>query len=223
MFNFFKKRSSDTRQELRNMLGNYEIENFPSAVMNVLATLRDPDSSITDIARQIEVDPAMHVRVLRTTNSAAFGLISKVSNIRHAANLLGRSRIEALVLSHAVTNVMSSDDNGCIDNKRFWVNAAQRASLARSIAQRLHPATQIESFTIGLLQNIAIPVLARFRDAEYRKVFEHSSRDRESRLHLLEQESFGYDHPAIGAMMTEVWNFPDYLTRAIAGHHSWEH
>ncbi len=222
MFNFFKTRTQDPRKELRSLLDNYEVENFPAAVMNVLTTLRDPDSSITDIAQQIEIDPGMHVRVLRTTNSAAYGLITKVSNIRHAVNLLGRSRIEALVLSHAVTNSLPSDNNSCIDNNRFWINAAKRASLARSLATRLHPATQVESFTVGLLQDIGIPVLAKFKEEEYWKVFERSISDKESHLDLLEQEAFGYDHPTVGALLSEVWSFPDYLTRAIAGHHSWD-
>ncbi|MCP3676962.1 MAG: HDOD domain-containing protein [Deltaproteobacteria bacterium] len=222
MFDFFKNRTQDPRKELHTLLGNYEVENFPAAVMNVLTTLRDPDSSITDIAQQIEIDPGIHVRVLRTTNSAAYGLITKVSNIRHAANLLGRSRIEALVLSHAVTSALPSDNTSCIDHNRFWTKAAKRASLARSIAMHLHPATQVESFTVGLLQDIAIPVLAKFKEEEYRKVYERYSSDKEARLDLLEQEAFGYDHPAVGALMLEAWSFPDYLIRAIAGHHSWD-
>ena len=70
----------------------------------MLAMLRDPESSMTDIAEQLQVDPGMHVKVLKTVNAAAFGLITRVTNLQHAAKLLGRSRLEAIILSHAVRN-----------------------------------------------------------------------------------------------------------------------
>jgi len=38
--------------------------------------------------------------------------------------------------------------------------SAQRASLARALSIRLHPTTQAESFTAGLLQDMGVLVLA---------------------------------------------------------------
>jgi len=222
MFNFFKRRPKDPRDELRGLLGEYEVVHFPSTVMSVLSTLRDPDSTTAEIAEKIEVDPGLHVQVLRITNSAAYGLSSKVSSIRHAVTLLGRARLESLVLSHGVARSLPSDGSSCIDITQFWINAARRASLTRFLAQRLHPATQAESFTLGLLQNMALPVLAQFKKDAYSKVYENYVQQENGRLDLLEQEAFGYDHAGVGALMSEVWSFPDNLTNGIAGHHDWD-
>ena len=35
----------------------------------------------------------------------------------------------------------------------------------------------------------------------------------------LENDSFGYSHITVGALMSQEWGFPDYLINAIAGHH----
>ena len=222
MFNFLKSRPEAPSKELRKLLDDCDIESFPATVMNLLTTLRDPDSSITKIVEQVEVDPGMHVRILRITNSAAYGLTTKVSNIQHAVILLGRSRIESLILSDAVISALPSHSTSYNDHNLFWINSAKRASLASSIARHIHPATQVESFTVGLLQDMAIPLLAKFKKEKYREIFDQFASDPESHLELLEQEAFGYDHPAVGALMSKAWGFPDYLTRAIAGHHRWD-
>ena len=46
-----------------------------------------------EIAERIMTDPGLTVRVLRTANSAAFGLRQQATNLQYAANLLGRSRL----------------------------------------------------------------------------------------------------------------------------------
>ena len=81
MLNILKKRTKNNGQELRDLLSGYQLPSFSSAVINVLGMLRDPESAMNDIAKQLEIDPGMHVKVLKTVNSAAFGLTTKVANI----------------------------------------------------------------------------------------------------------------------------------------------
>ena len=85
MLNILKKRAKNNGQELRDLLSGYQLPSFSSAVINVLGMLRDPESAMNDIAKQLEIDPGMHVKVLTTVNSAAFGLTTKVANIPHGA------------------------------------------------------------------------------------------------------------------------------------------
>ncbi len=157
MFNFFKRSQKDPREELKVLLGDYELQSFPEAVMNVLGMLRDPHSETKDIADQIQMDPGMNIKILRLVNSAAFGLATKVSNLHHAVTILGRSRLESMLLTYAVATTVPST-LGCMDISRFWLASARRACLAKHIAMHLHAATQAESFTAALLQDLAIPL-----------------------------------------------------------------
>jgi len=222
MLKFFRKRKKDLKSELRTMLGKYEIPSFPAAVMNVLTALRDPEFSMTEVAKQIQGDPGLHVKVLKTVNSAAFGLAKKVNNLHHAVTLMGRSRVETIVLSQAVNNMLPTVDQPYFNTHDFWLTSARRASLARILALHLHPATQVESFTAGLLQDMALPILVTLYPKKYKSILETWHADESVSLNALERDALGFDHSTVGALIAEEWGLPDYLVAAISHHHESE-
>lgn len=218
MFNFFKRKKKDPQCELKTFLGGYELPSFSTAVINVLNKLRDPEASMGEIVPLIELDPGMTIKILRLVNSAGFGLTTKASNIQHAIMLMGRSRLEALVLSFGVSDCLPSTMQ-CMDRGLFWATAARRACLARIIAGHLHAATQAECFTVGLLMDMAIPVLDHYHKDVYGDVIAQWKENGECKLTELEQEQFAYDHAAIGGLMAEAWELPKYIVNSIAAHH----
>ncbi len=221
MLRFLKRRKKDPKEVIRDLFGNTELPSFPSAVMEVLGLLRDPHSDIAEIEHKIERDPGLSVRVLRTVNSAAFGLKKRVGHVGHAVSLLGRSRLEALVLSVAVNSALPMDSSNGFDYASFWLTAARRACLARRLAKMMHPVTEAEAFTAGLLQDMGIPLLAMHKGQEYIEVYKEWQRDPFSSLEQLEQDNLGFDHTQVGAIIAEKWELPPYLVTAIAEHHTW--
>ena len=218
MFDFFKREQKDPKDELKTLLGDYELQSFPAGVMNVLGMLRDPHSEIKDIADQIQMDPGMNVKILRLVNSAAFGLVTKVSNLHHAVTILGRSRLESMLLTYAVATTIPPTME-CMEVSHFWLASARRACLAKHIALRLHAATQAESFTAALLQDLAIPLVSKGKGSLYKDLLIKWHKDKAADIDVMERELLGYDHPAIGALIAEGWELPEYLVHAIAGHH----
>ena len=186
--------------------------------MNALGMLRDPHSDIKDIADHIQMDQGMNIKILRMVNSVAFGLVTKVSNLHHAVTILGRSRLEAILLSYAVTTTIPPRLD-CMDASRFWLASARRACLAKHIALHLHAATQAESFTAALLQDLAVPLISEGKKQPYKDLLDKWHADKAADIDVMEQELLGYDHPAIGALVAERWGLPEYLIHAIAGHH----
>jgi HD-like signal output (HDOD) protein len=219
VFRLFARKNEDPREELKHLLGDYEVPSMPSTAIKLLGLLRDPDTPMAEIAGQVEMDPGLTVRVLQLINSAAFGLLSQVSNLQHATSLLGRSRLESLVLAFAAAETVPRD-MGCLEPQKFWEAAARRATLARLVAQRLHAATQAEAFTAGLLQDIAVPLLAGIKPEAYAKLLDRWHQEPGADLDAGERELFGYDHATVGALMAEDWGLPEYLIQAVGGHHS---
>ncbi len=213
---FFWKRSHNHRAKLRQLIGDYQLPSFSAAAVSTLSLLRS-DADMSRIVERLMADPGLIVRILRTVNSAAFGLRHDVTNLEHAANLLGRSRIESLVLTAAVGDSLPSP--GGIDTAGFWQTSARRACLARHLARSLHPSQETEVFTAALLQDMAVPVLAESFPGRYAALYERSIIDDSSVLQEMEQEAFGYDHAQVGAMMAETWDLPETLITAIADHH----
>ena len=218
MLGLLRRRRADPRAELRALLGDYEVPSMSSTVIRLLGVLRDPDIPMAAVAGQIEMDPGLTVRILRLVNSAAFGLLSQVSNLQHAISLLGRSRLESLVLAIAAANQLPNRME-CMATRRFWAAAARRATLARALAQHLHASTQAEAFTAGLLQDMAVPLLAETNPEGYRAILERWHGTGKVGLDALERELFGFDHAVVGALMAETWGLPEYLVLAIGGHH----
>ncbi len=210
------KKSADPQAELRELIGAYELPSFSTAAVSTLGLLRE-DAELPLIAERLMSDPGLSVRILRTVNSAAFGLRQKATNLRYAVTLLGRSRVESLVLSAAVAEALPG--GGHIDLGGFWRTAAQRACLARQIAASMDPPHQMEAFTAGLLQDMTVPVLCAPYPDRYVPLYRQAESDPASVLHEMEQGEFGYDHAQVGAMMAESWDLPEELITAIADHH----
>lgn len=215
----FTKLKKGPPVKLDELLGNFELPSFPAIVMEVLSSLRDPKVSMGGVAERLEGDPGMQVMVLKTVNSAAFGLSREVSNLQRAVAMMGRSRLEAILLTHAVKGTLPTVNSPDFSMNRFWGSAARRACLARAVARRLHPTTQVEAFTSGLLQDMALPVLIDRKREEYKKILKLWTTQENTWLDLLEKEAFHFDHSVVGGVMAKEWGLPAYLVSAISHHH----
>ncbi len=209
----------DPKKELEKLLGDYTLPSFPAVVMEILSALRDEETPLSQVARLIEADLNLSVQILRTVNSAAFGLRTKVSNIKHAVSLLGRSRVESIVLSVSVRKALPCLQLNWFDYENYWLVCYKKASLARRLAHLYSPTTESESFTATLLQDIGIPFLIYAKREAYRPVWEKYYQDFQSPLEVLEKEALGIDHQEAGVLLARYWDFPEYLLRAIGDHH----
>ncbi|HHH30933.1 MAG TPA: HDOD domain-containing protein [Polyangiaceae bacterium] len=216
MLGFFKRKKIDPKKKLAETLGDLELPAFSAATLETLRLLRDPTCSAEMIAESIESNPGVVVRLLRMVNSAAYGLAQRVEGVSHAVSLLGRGKVESVVVAIAVK---SSVDNSAGPLPRFWQLAAARATIARGLAELIHPQTQSEAFVAGMLQDMAMPLLVQAKPVEYRPMIEGWQNDPREELTELEQREFGWDHSEVGACVAHHWRLPDLLIDAIGAHH----
>ena len=200
-------------------MSSFDLPAFPQVLWHVLELLRDPESSLIDIGNTISLDPGLSVKLLSTVNSAAFGLRQKVSTPQHAVSLLGRLQVECLVLGLATQRMLPDQATEGFHPEEYWRGASMRATLARCLAEGVCPDEAGFNFTAGLLQNMAVPLLAHHGPNEYGETLMASKSGNES-LEDLEQEQFGWTHADVGAAMGSRWSFPEQLTDNITDHHT---
>lgn len=217
MFAALKKLFRDPRKELMGVLGDSPIPTFPALTLRTLQALRDPSASMKKVADLVTADPAVSVKVLSLVNSAAYGLRRPVNNVQHACTMLGRSKLEGVVLAVAVSQALPSHNTQGFVHRRFWNAAARRAATAKALADLLDPASASVSFTAGLLQDLAVPMLAHQKKG-YGPLLEQWVNDGGS-LEALEHQEFGWDHATVAGWLCTDWSFPDDLGCSIAGHH----
>ena len=211
-----KQRAQRKMKELANLSS---VPAFPTSVTKVLEQLRNPDSSMAEIAESVSWDPGLVLRLLKMVNSAAFGLRREVDNCQHAVSFLGRANLESLLLGLAVERILPPGRAPGFDPASYWRISANRAALARLLSERLDPTHQAEAFTIGLLQDLAIPIMAHARPGEYGAILERWQGDPALSLKALEREAFGWDHAELGALIAESWELPESLVEGIRYHH----
>lgn len=209
---------SDPKKELRKVLGDRDLPTFPAVAQDALGKIRKSDTSATDIGRTLAQDPALSLAVLKTVNSAAYGVPKKVESVAQAAGLLGLASVESIVLSVAVARSIPSVSTDGFDASAFWEVASWRAAAARALAKELHSARADQSYTGGLLQDMAIPLLADALGTKYTEVLQRSLQPGED-LATLEREAFGWDHAECASWLCADWAIPEFIAACIAGHH----
>lgn len=218
MLNLLKKsRRAGSAAELRAVLGDAEVPTFPTPVIRTLEALRSPRSTAAEVADALSADPGLTVRLLKLVNSAGFSPVKPVTSVDQAVAIAGFGAVESLVLSVGVNAVMPRRPVEGYEQARFWRAASRRAVVAKGLATELHPATSSLSFTAGLLQDMAIPLLAASRD-DYSPLLVEWHNGGED-LHRLEAEAFDWGHSDVAEWLCQGWELPDSLSKAIRGHH----
>lgn len=218
MFSFFKRLRSDPKEGLKKALGEFELPTFPNVVMETLEKIRDPNSSAAVVAKVLSADPGLTVKVLKTVNSAAFSSSRKIEDIAQAVALMGMSSLETLVLSLSVGGMLPREDSDLYDFDDFWHACVLRATLARSVADMVRPAQRFESFTAGLLQDMALPFLISRRPKEYGPILE-TWRTTNEDLCALERAQLPWDHAEVATWICNEWDLPERLSLIIGEHH----
>jgi EAL and modified HD-GYP domain-containing signal transduction protein len=112
--------------------------------LRLLRALRDPDLTLLQIEELIKPDAALCFRVLRTVNSAGFGLRAEVGSIRDALVLLGRDPVKRWVSLWAMVSLTDGS------HSELLLNAIVRARLCELLWSANGSADSGEGFLLGM-------------------------------------------------------------------------
>jgi hypothetical protein len=96
--------------ELRRVIGTIgELPSLSSTYTSLLEAVRNPNTSIAQVAEIVERDMGMSAKVLQLVNSAFFGLAQTVTTLQSAATYLGMETIKNLALASETFRVFAPD------------------------------------------------------------------------------------------------------------------
>ncbi|MFQ5741894.1 MAG: HDOD domain-containing protein [Acidobacteriota bacterium] len=218
VFEKLRERAAFATGNFGKLFAHIEIPPLPQVAVRLLSLVRQEDVDFSRVAKVIASDAGISARVLRTVNSAFFGVARQVTDIQHAVSLLGQRRIYSLALAYAAIDTLGPPAEG-EEAAQFWCDSIQRAVFAQTLASRVSPGEEGEAFTGGLLQDLAQPILLNQWRSHYLPVLEearHSDRD----LASLEEERFSWNHAQGGAWIARNWQFQDLLVCCIGLHNA---
>lgn len=193
---------------LRALVGGLQgLPIAPRVYHRIASLVADATAPTNAVAELIETDLALVTRLLRSVNSAAFGLSRKVGSVREAVTLLGLDRVREVVLMvelfgpHAPLEVLHE----------LQTRAVKRSKLARLFAG-IQPTLLLASES-ALLVDVGAVGLACAAPERYRQLWA-IARDRRQR-HELERERFGATSLEVGAVLLGLWGMPSSVVNAV--------
>ncbi|MDD4731719.1 MAG: response regulator [Desulfovibrio sp.] len=193
---------------------------LPTVFQKLVDELESEDPSVERAGRILGMDAALSAGVLKTVNSAFFGLPRQVATPDQAVALLGLDVLKGLVVSGAMFSMFQNKPglNFSLDN--LWKHSVRVGGFGRVICGLLGCDSRLveQAFLCGLLHDLGKLALADSLPEEYSRVLALSEESnipiREAELEVLQT-----DHADLGAYLLGLWGFGEDVVRAVAGHH----
>lgn len=197
-----------------------QLDPIPAITTQLMALAADPDTALSEIGDLILNDPALTANLLKTCNSAYFGLNRKVDSLRDAIGFVGLDHIVQLVMLNSVARNLRNQSQGYgLGEGELWRHAVSSAHIAKILAGKFG-ITQHRHliFTAALLKDIGKLILGRFVafSLEEINILVHS---KGYSFNDAEKKIIGMNHEELGAMVAQNWRFGDKLVYIIRHHH----
>jgi putative nucleotidyltransferase with HDIG domain len=199
-----------------------EIKNLkpiPAVVIPLLDVVDDPNASMQDITKVIQYDPAITADLLRTANSAFFGLKQPAETIQDAAMMLGTNHLVDLVMLKISAEVTKGPQKGYdLNAGALWKYSVSSALIAKQVADQLDLPNKNSIFTASLLKDIGKTVLDKFVQDAFEKIYNLVINKNFSFMEA-EKHIIGVNHAELGAMIAKTWKFSPKMVKIIRNHH----
>ena len=192
--------------------GKVELPTIPRVVQQLIVALRNPDVDARKIGETLSKDPVLSAKVLRLANSSFFGGQRSMASIDAAVALIGIAALNRLIVACGVSQSFAAIPG--IDLPGFWRDSLVAATAAQKLAQRLGADAE-GAYICGLLHATGHLILCQTYPEIAQAMFEGFETVRGAELATIESESFGIDHPNVGALWAETLGFPQEVADAI--------
>jgi len=203
--------------DLKKILAGAQLPALPQSAIRLLELSQNPANGPAEFAVPIESDPGLAGQVLRFVNSSYFGFSREISSVKLAISLVGIRTIKNFALWSAVFSLMPNPRCGPFDLRMLWQDSLRRALFSRAAAKVLGVKEAEEAFSAALLQDMAVPLLAKELPDLYAKLL--AARDfGRLRLSALERRAFGWTHAEAAAVVARQWNLPEDFALLVENH-----
>ena len=173
---------------------------------------QDQDADLSEIADLIAQDIGLSAAILKTINSAFYGLADKVTSLTHAVSLLGMKNTTMLITGLSLRKIPAS-----VNLDVFWNHSAEVALISAFIAQHLGSINKDEAQLFGLFHDCGKVLLtSRFKD--YQDTLEMVN-DLDESLVILENKRYMTNHTLAGSLLSKSWCLPERISLAVRHHH----
>lgn len=196
-------------ERLRTVLGQVgDLPPLPATYSKLSQMAQDPDVSMSAMAMVVERDPAMTAALLRTINSAYFGLPRRVATVSETVRYLGIGPLKNLVLTVELFEGLAHGRHAVVLQQEALLRAyAMRELLGRT------PLAEA-AFMLGVLSDVGSLLLVSRLPIDAMAI--EKAVDAGRFPWDVEAERLGCTCAALGAKLLTRWNLPREMIEAVA-------
>lgn len=188
---------------LRNL--SVDLPACPATLVKLSSLMARDDCTTEQLAQVIENDMALSSAVVRTVNSALFGLLKRVETVHEGILYLGMAQVSGLTYEIGLRGAFPPGPM----LQAIWDRARLRGLAMSNIARQLGEEPWL-SHTVGLFAESGRSVLIAYDHARYEAIALQGMADAD--LIQAEIKAFGVSHTALGAALCQTWG----LSREVA-------
>lgn len=191
-----------------------ELQMMPQTARKVMEMMSNESTTADQLASVIEKDANITTRILKISNSAFYGLRSKVTTVQHAIMVLGYKSVRSLVVA---SSSQAMHKRFGITEQMMWDQSVGTAICGRMMSEGLPKEVSELAFVGGLLHNVGKAIMNNECPKEYTEVMKLVYNDGMDSPDA-EQEVFNYSYPEVGFRITEDWGLPPSIGKIIRFH-----
>ncbi|MDX9788320.1 MAG: HDOD domain-containing protein [Desulfobacterales bacterium] len=192
---------------------------LPGIAVKLFNILSDPEAMVGALAKVIETDTALTLRLLKIVNSAFYGFARKIDTVKEAVIILGTDEIKNLAFGiSAAKTFQNIHFKGMTTPHALWRHAIGTAIIAETLGRRIPECKNMGAFTAGLLHDTGKIFLMEQFPKLYNDVYATAIKHKIPVVEA-EEEKYELNHAMIGKIIATRWNLPESLSQAILCHH----
>ncbi len=180
--------------------------------------INHPRASLKDIARIINTDQGLTVRLLKLANSPLFGYFSKIDSINRAVTVVGTQQLRDLALAVSVMGAFKGVPENLMSMSLFWRHSVACGVFSRNLGVYLREPNVERLFVVGILHDLGQLVLCSAIPETVAKLLKQSLSNQQLH-HLTERQELDFDHADLGGALMEAWQLPENIVEPVVCHH----
>lgn len=212
------KGESDLRKVIEK-IDSEDLASIKNSLTEIIQIINNPMSTARDLTQTIELDSALTARILRVANSAYYGSLNRIANIRQAIVRIGFDLIKELALSQTVVQLFKKKKDVDFSPISLWHHSLAVAHCAKAIYRKEYKTPGSDVFTAGILHDIGMIIENQFLTEQFDNVLEMKKMMKDNIVNA-EISEMNLAHTDIATALFQHWNLPKKLVVAVGNHHN---
>lgn len=190
----------------------------PAILTKLMKEMREDEPDFEKISRLISEDASLAAAMLRTVNSAFYGLRTQASSVQQAINLLGLRQIAQLVTGVLLRDAFSSGSSERMDD--YWESSSTIAQISAYLAGQFAGFNRDQAYTFALFRDCGmLAMMDSYQD--YKPVLPGDALPEDTEIIQQEQALHHMNHALVGSNLAKMWLLPEDIHQCILWHHDY--